>query len=1026
MADLRLNVVIGGVQQSVSTLGEVEQALRETRAELEGVAIGSEAFKELTRQARNLQGQLEQVEKAINFEQSVNLLGESVGRLGATVASGFAVATSAIGLFAGESEELTEAQIKAQQALTLVLGATTIATNLSRVGQDLKNISDALGINLTRQKTKDTVSNTVATGVNTAAQGANAAATTAAATATRSFTAALAANPIGLIVVGITALVSALVFFGDETEESTEQTDRFTESLERLDGETNDYISTLREEYRVKIELAKLRGEEITAAALTIEELEKEADARQNQLTRIEGDLREYLEGREDLIEIFTADEKDTLDNFNIAVADATAVNLNLQNKLYDEFYQKQKEEDEKAYEARREALLNNTEQIVSILRNQLRLDPENTELKSLLQSYKNTSTEITKINNDITLEEERERQRRIENAKRERERIQKEREKITDDNKKALEDIRKAEEANALELRKLRIESGDERIIEDERVLGVKEALLSLELQTEKDVINEALTERIKEVESSKVLSKAKKDAIIADLNTANAAEIASLELLFTERRKAAKKEDDQLLLEAQERSTKLAEINRILLTETTINEQDAFNTFEALQIRREELEAERLARFVERQVNQQGVDLQQFEKAINDREKLLISSLNRREQIEIAALAKQNRLNLESLASQLEADFQLNSDFDTRVLGQVQAFTDEQARIERDALLERQETLTDEERAYLALLQTRVNQTEETAIRTNEITQQYADQRVQIENEADDQILAKRLEVVNGIFDNLKAATEALRTDVTESYFLALDTLQTGITTFLEIQDTEFATSFEKIAAYATAALQVVQGVIQAVTQANQQALQEELTEFERVKNEETDVLTRQLNQGLITREQYDAAIDKLDKDLQKKALAAKKKAFEEDKNLKIAQAIIAGLQGAVSAFAGAMQLGPVAGPIVGGILAAAVAALTGVQVAAIKKQKFDAGGVTESINPPTIEDPGNQLQQQVGSTGGFTQFNEGLTGTPPGGGTDMTGGQTGGMRVYVLESDITATQRRVEVAETTATFG
>lgn len=1090
MADLKLNVVIGGVQQSVSTLGEVEQALRDTRAELEGVAIGSQAFQDLTRQARTLQGQLEQVEKAINFEQSINLLGESVGRLGATVASGFAVATSAVSLFFGESEELTEAQIKAQQTLNLVLGATTIATNLSRVGQDLKNVSDALGLNLTRQKVATTITSTVATE-------AQAVATTSAAAAQTSLNVAMAANPIGLVLAGITALVGALILFSDEEETAKSSIKETTDALlEQADAERKRFtdlqkVVELRRELYVldaknEEERAK-RQREVNADNLkdNLESLDKQIKSAENankrQLEEFDKYKKAYTRERQDLVRsvaefdefgvyIGQAEEYRTVvESIGQDVLDSLGKQRDKRAQLIDSQYTSELQKlqnnlnsgltSQKDFERESEALLEETnlkkiqsesKYYIDYLTNQQRFLKSSSQsedetlkenLANAIESLKKTRTQYEQYYAErIRLlldtakkekeEEEKEAKRKEEEAKRAAEKARQDRKKALDDNQKFLDDQKKAEIQNQIDLNRLRIEQETITLEEREKLgiqnLGIQQSLLKLEFDLEVQAINDALAERNKEVQQTKALSKSKRDALIKDNKDAAEAQINSLRELFNENNIIAQEEDQLTITQAQERTAKLAEINRILQSEIRFGDQDTFDNFEALQIRRDELEAERLGRYVERQLAQEGVTLQEFEKSINEREKLLLSSLNRREQIELRSLEAENRRNLVALAEQLESEFELQTDFDTRVLAQVLAFTEEQAKIERDALLAREATLTDEERAYLALLQTRVNQTEETAIKTTEITQQYADQRVQIENEADDRILEKRLQTFNDIFNNLKAATAVLRTDVTEPYFATLDTLQQGIDDFLTIQDTEFATTFQKIAAYAGAALQLVQSVLSTISQANQQALEQELAEYDRVKNEETDILTRQLNQGLITRQQYDAAIDKLDKDLQKKALAAKKKAFEEDKNLKIAQAIIAGLQGAVSAFAGAMQLGPVAGPIVGGILAAAVAALTGVQVAAIKKQKFDAGGVTESINPPTIEDPGAQLQQQAGSSGGFTQFNEGLTGTPPGGGTDMTGGQTGGMRVYVLESDITATQRRVEVAETTATFG
>ena len=74
---------------------------------------------------------------------------------------------------------------------------------------------------------------------------------------------------------------------------------------------------------------------------------------------------------------------------------------------------------------------------------------------------------------------------------------------------------------------------------------------------------------------------------------------------------------------------------------------------------------------------------------------------------------------------------------------------------------------------------------------------------------------------------------------------------------------------------------------------------------------------------------------------------------------KPLMIAQATIQMLQGMVSAFAGAMQLGPIAGPIVGGVLAAAVGAMGAINIAKIKSTNpYSNGGGTPSASVPTAD--------------------------------------------------------------------
>ena len=211
----------------------------------------------------------------------------------------------------------------------------------------------------------------------------------------------------------------------------------------------------------------------------------------------------------------------------------------------------------------------------------------------------------------------------------------------------------------------------------------------------------------------------------------------------------------------------------------------------------------------------------------------------------------------------------------------------------------------------------------------------------------------------------------------------------------------------------------------------------------------NAEVELLKKRAEAGLITEQQYNDAILKLENNraastealatnLSKKELEIKKKAFETDKKNRIAQSIISGAQGALQAFLGpfsnpALVASGVA-PIIGGILSALVATTTGIQVAAIQKTKFDSSG---SIPQTAVADTGfasgglstgSTTGGQLGGLGGgFTSFSN----SPVSSGTSTTpfstsqSGQSG-QRVYVLESDISNAQQRVRVLEGAATFG
>lgn len=225
-----------------------------------------------------------------------------------------------------------------------------------------------------------------------------------------------------------------------------------------------------------------------------------------------------------------------------------------------------------------------------------------------------------------------------------------------------------------------------------------------------------------------------------------------------------------------------------------------------------------------------------------------------------------------------------------------------------------------------------------------------------------------------------------------------------------------------------YAQVATSAATDVVNLLSAINDGARQEEMQKINEQYGNEENALRTKLNSGAITRKQYDAQEATLNAKKAKAEYDAKKKAFESDKKLKIAQTIIAGITGALSAFTGAMQLGPIAGPIVGGILATLVGVTTALQVNNINKTKFD-GGAPE---PVTIDpgagsdavDKGDAAVEQRAQNGGLTGFNPNLVNDPTKPQTGTTTSTTP-IKVVVLESDISNAQKRVMVGEGSATF-
>lgn len=130
--------------------------------------------------------------------------------------------------------------------------------------------------------------------------------------------------------------------------------------------------------------------------------------------------------------------------------------------------------------------------------------------------------------------------------------------------------------------------------------------------------------------------------------------------------------------------------------------------------------------------------------------------------------------------------------------------------------------------------------------------------------------------------------------------------------------------------------------------------------------------------------------------------------KEGFEKQKNLQIASATMNMLAGVVAAWTSSMALPAPASFILGGIQTAATTALGIAQIAQIKKQKLDDGG-SSSANVST------SALQSIAAPVQYTSDVQGAS-------TEVEVPDT---RVYVVESDITSTQQKVNTAESESRF-
>lgn len=1035
MSTFQLNVKLNGAEQTVKTIGDVESALKATREELKNLEIGSEAFEELALQARLLQDELKgSFKEATNFDVSLGKLSESVTRLGTSVAAGFAITTTAFQIFGKESDELSQAQIKAQQALTLAFSATTLATNAAKLSGDLKLVTDRLQLGITNLLT-------TAFGRETVAKAASAVATGTATAAQRALNIAMSANPVLLLVGALGLLVGALVTFSLKSKDSEQQTKNNEFALSSLNEEIERNLQLRREEINRERELINLKGRLLQADAKTESERLK---IRQKTFE----DLLETQRRELDSIESSNLQKLEAQEEFNVKFLFQNALfRVERERELQDAIDTSLTQED-RFFALLQDSYNKNQIDFVTLLERKLEfqkdfnkqrgivLDEETTKANNALskqisdirksqrdriQLEKTSAGELVLIQKQITDAEKREGDERLRSV---RENIKKTKQELEAFNQDQITAIQKRN----TELKKIerefqdflidRISEGFTNIVRGLDETGEATLEVTRNIQKLTDVaglLNQEFS-RIPEsfdtkdiVDAYENLTQQEKD-LLSNVRTGT----------------------DDLIRSFDERIVQLEFLGKRQREDAELNFQTDKENFKRIESARTDANGKRV-------ISNEQIDeaIAEQTKRFNTEQELRIETFNEK----IKSITQQRAdkiLEIEEILKQ-EIAFGDNSTNDNKSRLLLEAIDEEiefsqrrlltERRINIDLIKERQESetkkrkilrdsLLEQERIELELALKSVQGTEE----------QKGRQRLALIKLFNDRVAKINREFREGE----KNAEQINQQEILDAQLARINLFADSI----------------------FAVLNQIVALASAIEEGNRISLENQLNDIRDSFTEQQNVITesynaeleaqnQRLQSGQISQEAYNQSVKALNEGLAKDSielenekreieLDLKEKAFNDEKKLKIASTIIAGFQGALQAFSTAFQLGPIAGPIVGGILAALVATTTGIQVANIKKTKFDRGAPAST---PKLGGTGGGASsaasaiQNLSSSGGLTQFDPDLVNNSGSGNSnevDTGDRSTGDRRVFVLESDITGAQNRVSVAESSATFG
>jgi len=272
--NIGLKITLGGVSQVITDIQKLEQAVNGAKQQLGGLQIGSDEFKKLQREIRVADSELKKLKESsegAGFEKQFGEFAKFTGAIGA----GFAAATAAVSLWGGETEKVSEAAAKAQNVLTLALGARAVG----------EGIVASRTVALTIATNAQTVANNIAN------------------FSFKALFATMVANPFGAILAVIGLVVAAIYALSDSTEDATQSQDEYNAAIQRTEKLQSQYVELLVSQGATEQRVAQQRVKDaqtlLNESQKRLNELRKE-----NQFSKETAAQRDEVRTRENTLQI--------------------------------------------------------------------------------------------------------------------------------------------------------------------------------------------------------------------------------------------------------------------------------------------------------------------------------------------------------------------------------------------------------------------------------------------------------------------------------------------------------------------------------------------------------------------------------------------------------------------------------------------------------------------------------------------------------------------------------------------------
>jgi hypothetical protein len=248
---IEIDVNVGEGVKSMKTL---KKEFAEMQTELDGLVPGTQKYIETLQRLGAVKDEIGDLKAEIQAFAGTDAKVAAFGNVIGGVASGFQAAQGAAALLGAESEEVQKALLKVQAASALADGIKGITA----MGDSLKVASNVAKQLITQILGVETV-------------------TKIAAAAQRIWNAVMAANPIMLMVVAITALVGAAVLLANAFDDSKSATEEYIEQNKKLIEQSKETVKSIDNEILALSGLAANEKEIIKLKRERILETQKQA-----------------------------------------------------------------------------------------------------------------------------------------------------------------------------------------------------------------------------------------------------------------------------------------------------------------------------------------------------------------------------------------------------------------------------------------------------------------------------------------------------------------------------------------------------------------------------------------------------------------------------------------------------------------------------------------------------------------------------------------------------------------------------